>query len=108
MCVSSIIQAQSATNGLDDKQRAIITISAHTARGEIRSLKTALETGLDAGLSINETKEILVQMYAYCGFPHALNALNTLMAVVEERKESGKTDIEGTEPNLLPEVTKRV
>lgn len=107
MCVSSIIQAQSqsVTNGLDDKQRAIITISAHTARGEIRSLKTALETGLNAGLSINETKEILVQMYAYCGFPRALNALNTLMAVVEERKESGKTDVGGTEPNLLPSNT---
>lgn len=34
-------------------------------------LNAALNQGLDAGLTINETKEILIQLYAYTGFPAA-------------------------------------
>lgn len=30
---------------------------------------------------------MLVQLYAYAGFPRSLNALNNLMAVLEERKK---------------------
>jgi hypothetical protein len=45
-----------------------------------------LNDGLNAGLSISEIKETLVQMYAYSGFPRSLNGLNTLLAVLEARK----------------------
>jgi 4-carboxymuconolactone decarboxylase len=30
-----------------------------------------LEPGLDAGITISEAKEVLVQLYAYAGFPEA-------------------------------------
>lgn len=33
-------------------------------------------------ITINEIKEVLVQMYAYCGFPRSLNGINTFMTVV--------------------------
>lgn len=66
-------QAQAAS-GLDARQQAIAIISAFTARGDMDKLKAEFENGLDSGLSINEIKEVLVQMYAYCGFPRSLNA----------------------------------
>lgn len=77
---------------LSEKQQKIITISTFTARGDIEKLKKALNEGLDAGMTVNEIKEILVQMYAYCGFPRSLNGLNTFMAVLKERGESGIKD----------------
>ena len=61
-------------------------------------LNAALNQGLDAGLTINETKEILVQLYAYTGFPRSLNALSELMKVVEARKQRGIKDVEGKDP----------
>ena len=38
------------------------------ATGDMPGLNTALNQGLNAGLSISETREILVQLYAYVGF----------------------------------------
>jgi len=52
----------------------------------LEHLKTQLNTGLDAGITINEITEVLVQLYAYCGFPRSLNGITTFMAVLEERK----------------------
>ncbi|GAB4009857.1 carboxymuconolactone decarboxylase family protein [Spirosoma migulaei] len=80
---------------LDVKEQGLVNISALTATGDLTKLKPALHTGLDAGLTINELKEALVQLYAYCGFPRSLNGLNTLMAVLDERKAAGKVDIGG-------------
>ena len=87
---------------LDARQQAIVTISAFTAQGNLVQLTKALNTGLDAGLSINEIKEIIVQLYAYTGFPRSLNALNTFMSVLKERKSKGINDQLGKEPSLLP------
>ncbi|MGA2223692.1 MAG: hypothetical protein ABSH41_04525 [Syntrophobacteraceae bacterium] len=65
-------------------------------------LKTALNEGLDAGLTINEIKEVLVQMYAYTGFPRSLNGIGTFMSVLEERQKKGIKDELGREPSPLP------
>ena len=97
-------QAQAAS-GLDARQQAIAIISAFTARGDMDKLKAEFENGLDSGLSINEIKEVLVQMYAYCGFPRSLNALNLFMTTVEERKAAGKTDEVGKEATPLDNST---
>lgn len=45
--------------------------------------------GLEAGMTINEIKEILVQTYAYAGFPRSLRALQTFMSVLDNRKKAG-------------------
>lgn len=71
------------------KQRAIAPIAAFTAKGDMPRLRTALEKGLAAGLTVNEINEVLIQMYAYCGFPRSLNAINGFMALVDERAEAG-------------------
>lgn len=90
------------TEGLNIKQQSIVTIAAFTARGDMERLIPALHEGLDAGLTINEIKEVLVQLYAYCGFPRSLNALGVFMEVVERRKEQGKNDQTGKEASPFP------
>ncbi|MBA1278826.1 carboxymuconolactone decarboxylase [Pseudomonas stutzeri] len=62
-------------------------------------LDNALSRGLDDGLTISDVREVLVQLYAYAGFPRSLNALNALMTVVEERKQDGIQDDLGREPS---------
>lgn len=98
-------QAQSNTTDpatsetLTARQRAIVPIAAFAAAGDIGSLNSALNQGLDGGLTISDTKEILVQLYAYAGFPRSLNALGELMKVVEARKQRGVQDSPGSEPS---------
>lgn len=83
---------------LSAKQQAIAPITAAAAVGDLPRLNTALVQGLDAGLTISETKEILVQLYAYAGFPRSLNALGELMKVLEARRQRGVQDAPGREP----------
>ena len=100
---AAILEAQTMnTQALSPKQQSIVPISAFTANGDLEKLKTALDEGLDAGLTVNEIKEILVQLYAYCGFPRSLNGLNTFMAVMEERQKKGIKDEMGKAASPLP------
>ena len=87
---------------LSVKQHSIIPIAALTANGEMAKLRTALHDGLDAGLTVNEIKEILVRMYAYAGFPRSLNGITTFMAVMDERHAKGITDAMGKEASPVP------
>lgn len=89
-----------AETALNAKQKSIATVASYAARGNQDGLKQALTEGLNAGVTVNEFKEILVQVYAYCGFPRSLNALNTLMQVEEER---GNKDEQGKLPSAMPE-----
>lgn len=91
------MNAQSLPNNeiLSPRQQSIVGISALTATGDLKNLARQLNDGLNAGLTINEIKEILVQLYAYCGFPRSLNGINTFMTVLEERKSKGTYDQEG-------------
>jgi alkylhydroperoxidase/carboxymuconolactone decarboxylase family protein YurZ len=77
------------------KQQSIIAIAAYTSKGELQKLKPALNGGLDAGLSINEIKEVIVHLYAYCGFPRSIRGLQTFMEVLDERKAKSITDETG-------------
>ncbi|MBW9105064.1 carboxymuconolactone decarboxylase family protein [Paraburkholderia phenoliruptrix] len=83
---------------LTDRQQAIVPIAAFAAAGDLDKLTAALNDGLDTGLTISEVREILVQLYAYAGFPRSLNALGALMKTVDTRKEAGLQDAEGQAP----------
>lgn len=100
--LSDIAEAKNMKNELSVKQQSIIAISAYTANGDLDKLKPALNEGLDAGLTVNEIKEILVQLYAYTGFPRSLNAINTFMAVMDERQAKGIKDELGKEASPVP------
>jgi len=90
------------TQTLTPGQRGIVVLSAFTANGDLKRLDPALHEGLDAGLAIGEIKEILIQLYAYAGFPRSLNAMQTFMAVLEDRRRKGIEDAQGREASPVP------
>src|SRR5207244_13094512 len=89
-------------HALSANQHSSIPIAAWTANGDLDKLRPALHAGLDAGLTVNEIKEILVQMYAYAGFPRSLNGITTFMAVMDERHAKGIKDEVGKEASPVP------
>ncbi|WP_073524608.1 carboxymuconolactone decarboxylase family protein [Pseudomonas fluorescens] len=95
----TMTSTQASAETLSSQQQAIPLIAAFMATSDMPNLNAALNQGLDAGLTISETREILVQLYAYVGFPRSLNALNELMTVVQARKQRGIDDAPGREPN---------
>jgi len=98
LSVHSEAKNNNATNQkLNAQQKSLVAISSYTAQGNISELNVALNEGLDSGLTINEINEVLVQLYAYCGFPRSLNGINTLRKVLDERKRKGVTDKQGKE-----------
>ncbi len=88
-----------AAVSLDARQQAIVPVAAFAAAGNMAGLSAVLEQGLDAGLTISDAREILVQLYAYAGFPRSLNALGELMKVLQARKQRGIVDAPGREPS---------
>lgn len=98
--ITQTMEAQNSKNELQilsEKQQSIVLISAYTTIGDLEKLEHALGSGLDAGLTVNEIKEVLVHLYAYCGFPRSIRGLNTFMDVLDERKAKGITDELGPE-----------
>ncbi|KAB0503489.1 (R)-mandelonitrile lyase [Pseudomonas lini] len=93
--------APAVSQTLSAKQQAIPLIAAAMATSNMPELNAALNRGLDAGLTVSEAKEVLVQLYAYSGFPRSLNALGELMKVVEARKQRGIQDNPGREPGRI-------
>ncbi|HZY18988.1 MAG TPA: carboxymuconolactone decarboxylase family protein [Ramlibacter sp.] len=87
---------------LSRQQQAIAPIGAAMATGDLPQLHAALHEGLDAGLTVSDAREILVQLYAYAGFPRSLNALGELMKVLEARRQRGVQDAPGRDPAPLP------
>lgn len=84
---------------LSARQQAIVPIAAFAAAGDMVGLSAALNQGLDAGLTESDAREVLVQLYAYAGFPRSLNALGALMKVLASRKERGIEDAPGQAPS---------
>ncbi|MNI50855.1 Carboxymuconolactone decarboxylase family protein [compost metagenome] len=96
MSLSANLMARQSDTTLSLKQQHLIALAAQTAKGDLPALKVTLGTALDAGLTINEAKEAIVQLYAYCGFPRSIRGLQTLMTVLDERKAKGIKDKPGT------------
>ena len=87
---------------MTNKDKSIVEISIFTAIGNLKELEKSVNLGLDNELTVNEIKEIMVQLYAYCGFPRSLNALGVLSNTVDERKASGKVTEVGRESTPIP------
>lgn len=87
---------------MTNKDKSIVEISIFTAIGNLKELEKSVNLGLDNELTVNEIKEIMVQLYAYCGFPRSLNALGVLFNIVNERKISGKATEVGRESTPIP------
>ncbi len=94
-----------ANKVLSPRQQAIVAIGSYAGRGDLVHLENALEQGLEAEMTVNEIKEILVQTYAYAGFPRSLRALQTFMSVLENRKKAGIEDTVGPEASPVKDMT---
>ena len=101
---STAIYAQDTMNTgqmLSVQQQSIIGIAALTGKGDLEKLKSELNAGLDAGLTVNQIKETLMHVYAYAGFPRSLRGLQTFMTVLDERKAKGIEDVMGADASPI-------
>ena len=86
------------TLSFTSEQAAWMTaIAANEAKGDLVRLEPAIQGCLDAGLTVNQVKEALSQLYAYTGFPRSLNALGVLKKVTD----AGNYEL-GKEASPLP------
>jgi 4-carboxymuconolactone decarboxylase len=82
--------------GLDLKSKEIAVVSALTAMGNAQpQLKVHINGALNTGSTINELKEVILQMSVYSGFPSCINAMNSLKEVLNERAKQGIKDTVG-------------
>lgn len=86
---------------LNVRQQKLIVISSLTAKGDLAALKIQLNNALNAGLTVNEIKEAIVHLYAYCGFPRSIRGLQTLITVLDERKIKGIKDNYGVQASPI-------
>jgi len=90
-------------DGLDLKSKEIAVVAALTAMGTASpQLKLHLNGALNVGCTINEVKEVILQMSAYAGFPSCINAMNALKDVLKDRQNRGIQDPLGTLPTNEP------
>ncbi len=94
--------AATAEAALTVREKSIIPIAAFAANGNEAALRGALEAGLKNGLTVNEVRSILEQMYAYAGFPRSLTGLGVLVELLQERQANGIKDVRGREATPLP------
>lgn len=98
MIIVTAANAQTVTgHNLSAKQQALVRISAVAGKGDLLQLKTELNAGLETGLTISQIREAIIHLYAYAGFPRSIRGLQTLMAVLDERKARGIEDKKGAE-----------
>lgn len=85
-------------DGLDLKSKEIAVVASLTALGNAEpQLKVHINGALNVGCTINDIKEIILQMSAYSGFPTCINAMNALKDVLSEREKQGIKDSIGEE-----------
>ncbi|MBP8082900.1 MAG: carboxymuconolactone decarboxylase family protein [Spirochaetes bacterium] len=106
--------------GLDLKSKEIAVVAAMTAMGNAApQLKIHLAGALNTGSSVNEVKEVILQMSAYSGFPRSINAMIILKELLKElnikdtaskdncnssdddRAEKGEAELNNLSPNQI-------
>ena len=87
---------------MEQRQLLLADVASYTATGDVEKLKVALAAAIDAGVTGNELRDGLEQLYAYCGFPRSLTALGVLLQLVNERNAAGNPVNMGREATPLP------
>ncbi len=103
MLIVSILDlgAMQMNENLTQREKFIVKISSLTSDNQIKELKIILDEALNNGLTINEIKEVLIQVYAYAGFPRSLNGISAFKEVLESREKKGIIDKVGEIPKEL-------
>ena len=106
-CGLAASQTPKAEQAMDSKRQHIAEVATLTSMGDLDKLKTVLTDGLNDGMTVSELKEVMVHTYAYCGFPRALRGLQTLVAVLDERKAKGFEDDWGREASPITDTRRK-
>ncbi len=72
-------------DGLDRKQRSMITVAMLCALNRPHELKIHLVGAINNGCSKTEIREIFTHAIAYAGFPAAIDALRVAEEVLKEQ-----------------------
>lgn len=97
-------RAAADTAGLvSTRYRHLATLASLAALGDLERLQTACDRALDAGLTVNKCREVMLHLYAYAGFPRSIRGIQTLMATLAERRERGIVDEAGSEAGPIDE-----
>ncbi|GGX62854.1 hypothetical protein GCM10010324_04490 [Streptomyces hiroshimensis] len=75
--------------GLDRRTRALITLTALTARGHVDEIAPYTRGALRSGVTPDEIKETLLHTAVYCGLPAAGAAFAAAQRVIAEETGSG-------------------
>lgn len=75
-----------ARDGLERKQRSLVTIGILIAQRQTAELRNHVRIGVANGLTARELEEVLVQAIPYVGFPAVAGATT---AVIEALRELG-------------------
>ena len=78
-------------DGLERKQRSLVTISVLIAQKQILELKNHIRIGVRNGLTVRELEEVLVQCVPYCGFPAVASATTAVLETLRELGLDTKT-----------------
>lgn len=89
---------------LNKKQEKIVGIASYTAISDSAQLTKELNEGLNTGLTINEIKEIFIQLCLYCGYPRGLRGIDIFIEVLSERKAAGIRDESGRDPSPVKSI----
>jgi 4-carboxymuconolactone decarboxylase len=71
--------------GIDRKQRSIVTIASLVSLGRFTPLRTHVEAALNNGCTVEELREILVQVAVYAGLPAATEGFRIAEEVLRAR-----------------------
>lgn len=107
MAINMVAQSTHVSDTLNSRQQRIVEIASCTGRGDLEKLKPVLAAGLDSGLTVSEIREVLIHAYAYCGFPRSLRALQTFIAMLDDRKAQGIEDIVGKDASTVKDNRNR-
>lgn|SRR5512139_1541691 len=78
-------------DGLERKQRSLVTIGVLIAQRQTQELKNHIRIGLANGLSVTEIEEAVIQTIPYVGFPAVAGATGAILEVLREKDLDTKT-----------------
>jgi len=76
--------------GLARRDRSLVSVTALTCLGCQVELRTHLAGALHHGVEVDEIEELLLHVCGYAGYPRALEAMRTAMALFSERDDAAR------------------
>ena len=70
--------------GLDRKTRSIINLAMLSALGKTHELKLHVRGALKNGVTVEEIKEVLLQVAVYCGVPAGMDSFRNAREAIKE------------------------